>query len=247
MAARFARCITVSRADADALRAIAPCAQIEVIPSGVDTEYFAPDDTAEQPCSMVLTGSFDWRPKQHNLKVLLTEIFPRIRERMPEATLSIVGIGIPEALMQLGRSIDGVKMVGSVPDVRPYIRQASVVLQYMEAGGGIALKVLEAMAMRKPVLSNTLGCEGIEVKHGRDAFLADGAAAYADAAVLLLKDAATRRRLADSGYDTVQRAYSWTYLARAFDNCYQNVLSEHSMSHRPRHDRLESASIGAAE
>lgn len=224
MAPRFARCITVSRADADALRAIAPSARVEVIPSGVDTEYFTPDDRPELPCSMVLTGSFDWRPKQHNLKVVLTEIFPLIRERMPQATLSIVGIGIPEALMQLGRSIVGVNMVGAVSDVRPYIRQASVVLQYMEAGGGIALKVLEAMAMRKPVLSNPLGCEGVEVEHGRDVFLADGAAAYADAAVLLLQDSRSREKIAAGGYATIQNAYSWHHLASCFEQCYRGVL-----------------------
>jgi glycosyltransferase involved in cell wall biosynthesis len=226
MACRFVRCITVSRADADALRAISPHAHIEVIPSGVDTEYFAPDRSPERPYSMVLTGSFDWHPKQHNLGVVLIEIFPRIRERLPQATLSVVGTGIPEHLMQLGKGIAGVEMIGPVPDVRLHIRQASLVLQYMETGGGIALKVLEAMAMRKPVLSNTLGCEGVQVEHGRDAFLADGASAYADAAIALLQDSATREKIATGGYTTVQNAYSWHHLARAFEQCYCAVLAE---------------------
>jgi len=227
VAPQFDRCIMVSEADANHLRQVAPTAKIETIPSGVDTEYFVPDPTTlEEPYSIVMTGSLGWQPKQHNLRVLLTEVYPRIRKRLPNATLTIVGKGAPDELKVLARDMPGVTMTGSVPDVRPYLNRASLAINYVETGGGIALKVLEAMAMRKPVLSTSLGCEGIKVRHGEDVFLADGVEAFAEAAVLLLQNSLIRRKIAESGFKLVYRAYAWERLAAHFHDCYATVLSE---------------------
>jgi glycosyltransferase involved in cell wall biosynthesis len=229
MAPRFARCLTVSRADARHLTEIAPTARLEVIPSGVDTEYFYPSpDVQEEPHRMVLTGSFEWKPKHHNLRVLLAEIVPRIRAKVPEAKLYVVGKGVPEELRRLAERTPGVTVTGTVPDVRPYVWRSSLVLNYLESGGGIALKVLEAMAMRRPVLSNSLGCEGIEVEHGREVFLADGAEEFAGAAAHLLEDAAVRRSLAEKGYQRVPELYSWAIIANRLQDCYETVVAEHS-------------------
>lgn len=227
MATRFTRCIVVSEADARHLREIAPTANVEVIPSGVDTEYFyARPEIEEEPDSIVMTGSFEWKPKQHNLRILLKEIFPRIRAGAPQAKLYIVGKGVPDYLKQLAERIRGVVVTGLVPDVRPYVWRASLVLNYLESGGGIALKVLEAMAMRKPVLSNSLGCEGIRVEHGRNVFIADGIERFADAAILLLKNGTLRRRLADSGYESIQGRYDWNSIAGQFEECYRSLLDQ---------------------
>ncbi len=214
IASRFARCITVSEADARHLRAISPQARIEVIPSGVDTEYFRPAENSwEEPFSLTLTGSFDWPPKQHSLWILLSEIFPRIKSRVPKAKLYVVGKGVPRKILDRAQQIPDVIVTGMVDDVRPYLSRTSVVLQYLESGGGIALKVLEAMAMRKPVLSNPLGCEGIDIEGGRDCFLADGIANFVDAAVELLTNEGMRLRLAERGYRRILELYS---LAQCF-------------------------------
>lgn len=233
MVARFARCITVSRADAQYLRAVAPAARIETIPSGVDTEYFLPGEIPESPFSMVMTGSFEWPPKQHNLRVLLEQIFPRICARLPHATLTVVGAGVPDELRRCGERMAGVHFTGEVPDVRDYVRGAALVLNYLESGGGIALKVLEALAMRKPVLSNALGVEGIEVEHGRDVFVADGVEGFAEAAVALLGNRALRERLANGGYNEVCRNYSWSCLASRFENLYSEVIAETGSRRQP--------------
>lgn len=226
IAASFARCVTVSEADANYLNAIAPTARVDTIPSGVDTEYFMPADVPEDPCSMVMTGSFDWLPKQHNLRVLLTQIFPAIRSKLPNAKLTLVGSGMPAELRKLGDNTPGVVITGAVADVRDYVRRSALVLNYVESGGGIALKVLEAMAMRKPVLSNRLGCEGIAVQHGRDVFLADGTPEFAETAALLLRDASTRNSIASGGYNLVHTSYSWNRLSGSFEDCYRAVLAE---------------------
>jgi glycosyltransferase involved in cell wall biosynthesis len=228
-AVRFDRCVVVSKADAAHLRRTSPAAHIEVIPSGVDTEYFCPGAESSEKTDemgMVYVGAFYWRPRQHNLRVILEEIMPRIRARVPNARLCVVGKGIPTHLERLASRTPGVSLTGAVPDVRPYIRGASLVLNYVESGGGIALKVLEALAMRKAVLSNQLGCEGIDAEHGLEVFLADGVDNFADAAALLLGDAGLRKRLAEAGRDLVLREYSWNVLAGQFDVLYRALKEE---------------------
>lgn len=234
VAPEFDRCIMVSEADAGHLRKIAPTAKIETIPSGVDTEYFFPDKSVpEEPCSIVMTGEFSWKPKQHNLRVLLTEVYPRIKARLPGATLTIVGKGAPEELRMLASRIHGVTITGPVSDVRPYLHKAALAINYVESGGGIALKVLEAMATRKPVLSNSLGCEGIKTKHGENVFLADGSESFAEAAALLLQNSSARDRIANGGYQLVRRSYAWEQLAGQFHDLYAAALAERRVLAHP--------------
>jgi glycosyltransferase involved in cell wall biosynthesis len=182
-----------------------------------------------------MTGFFAWQPKQHNLRVLLTDVYPRIKARLPGVTLTVVGKGAPDELVALARNIPGVTMTGSVADVRSYVRRAALTINYVESGGGIALKVLEAMAMRKAVLSNPLGCEGIKVQHGENVFLADGAESFAEAAVLLLQNNTIRQKIAEGGYRLVKQAYAWERLAGRFYDCYTSVLSENSVAIRSGH------------
>ena len=227
MCTRFDRCVVVSDADAAHLRAVAPQARIDVIASGVDTEYFCPvPDAPEEPLSMTLTGSFEWRPRQQSLLILLTEIFPRLRARVPEAKLYVIGKGVPEHLHRVAHDIPGVTIVGRVPDVRPYIARSALLIHYLESGGGIALKVLEAMAMRKPVLCNSLGCEGIPARHGTDIFVADGPENFASAAAYLLQNEAVRRAIAENAYRVALEKYSWKRVASQFNCCYGQVLEE---------------------
>jgi glycosyltransferase involved in cell wall biosynthesis len=233
LAARFDRCIVVSDADAAHLRGISPGARVEVIPSGVDTEYFYPfPETEVEPFSITLTGSFEWKPKQESLHVLLKQVFPRIKARLPEARLYVVGKGIPTWLQRIAMETHGVTATGAVPDVRPYITRSALLINYLESGGGIALKVLEAMAMRKPVLCNSLGCEGIPMRHGIDFFLADGPDEFAAAASCLLTDPALRSALAEEGYRRVLEGYSWNVIAGRLEDCYKNIVDEHRGSNR---------------
>jgi polysaccharide biosynthesis protein PslH len=234
VAQRFDRCVVVSHADAEHLRSVSPSARIEVIPSGVDTEYFFPlPDIAEDPLLITLTGSFEWRPKQQSLFKLLKDVFPLVKKRIPGVKLQVVGKGMPEDLKLMAEGISGVKITGAVPDVRPYIAQSSLLINYLESGGGIALKVLEAMAMRKAVLCNALGCEGIPVTPGRDVLVADGPEDFAEAAAQLIKNESARRAVAYNGYRRVQEEYSWRVLAGAFERCYRDVIWNHKQRLAP--------------
>lgn len=227
LASQFDRCIVVSDADAAHLRGISPRARVEVIPSGVDTEYFYPfPDVEEEPFSITLTGSFAWKPKQQSLHTLLTQVFPRIKAKLSDARLYVVGKGIPEQLQKIAQATPGVTIEVGVPDVRPYIARSALLINYLESGGGIALKVLEALAMRKPVLCNSLGCEGIPMKHGRDIFVADGPDEFASAASYLIANPALRSALAEEGYRRVLEGYSWSVIADRFQNCYERLVEE---------------------
>lgn len=240
-AAQFDRCVVVSHADAVHLREASPKARIEVIASGVDTEYFYPLSDEEEPWTMTVTGSFGWRPKQQSLLSLLTEVFPRIKASVPEAILCVVGKGVPEYLRQVARGISGVTITGPVPDVRPYIARSALMLNYLECGGGIALKVLEAMAMRKPVLCNSLGCEGIPVTHGQDVFVADGPEEFATAAAWLLRDESARARIAEGGYRRVLEEYSWQVIAGRLGEVYGVLLAERGIPRSVASTKVTSA------
>jgi glycosyltransferase involved in cell wall biosynthesis len=226
-ASRFERCIVVSPADAEFLRAASPTARVEVVPFGVDMEYFYPlPDVPEEPCSVTITGDFGWGPKQQSLNALLTQVFPVLRAQYPPAKLYVVGKGVPSGLRNLAEGLRGVVVTGPVADVRPYIARSSLLINYVVAGGGIALKVLEAMAMRKPVLCNLLGCEGTPLVHGRDVFVADGPEDFASAAAYLLRDEGARRGLAEQGHQRVLETYSWNVVASRLQECYQSVVEE---------------------
>jgi len=226
-ASQFDRCVVVSPADADHLRAVSPGSRIEVVPFGVDTEYFCPTPHVPvEPLSITLTSSFAWQPRHTSVLILLTEIFPRVRAQVPNANLYIVGKGMPEHLERIGRQVPGVTIVGPVPDVRPYIARSALLINYLDCGGGIALKVLEAMAMRKPILCNSLACEGIPTTHGKDIFIADGPEAFASAAAYLLRNEAVGTRIAEAAYQMVLRKYSWNHLTSEISNCYAQILDE---------------------
>jgi glycosyltransferase involved in cell wall biosynthesis len=175
---------------------------------------------------MTLTGSFEWRPKQRSLFVLLTRVFPKLRARLPEAKLYVVGKGVPEDLRRVAQEIPGVTITGSVPDVRPYIARSALLINYLESGGGIALKVLEAMAMGRPVLCNSLGCEGIPMEHGREVFVADGPEDFAAAAAYLLENPVARKGLAEQGHRRVIENYGWDSIVSRIQECYQSVVDE---------------------
>jgi glycosyltransferase involved in cell wall biosynthesis len=227
-AARFDRCIVVTPADAQHLRAIAPQASIEVIPSGVDTEVFYPlNGILEQRDTLTLVGSFSWRPKQLNLIRLVTSVFPRIRAAHPAARLRIVGRGLTaESAREVSR-VSGVLIEGEVADVRPFIASSTVMLNYVHSGGGIALKVLEAMAMGKAVLANRLGCEGINARDDVELSIAEDDDDFVRKAVMLLGAAETRRRIGQEALELVRRDYAWTNLARRFDACFEAVVASH--------------------
>lgn len=194
----------------------------EVIENGVDVDYFAPRDDEVVPSQLVFTGSMDWRPNQDACLYLVDEILPLLREAKHDVRVLLVGRKPPRHIRALGERA-GVTVTGSVDDVRPYISRSAVCLVPLRIGGGSRLKILEAMAMKKPVVSTSVGSEGLQVSDGENIVNADTPETFASAVVGLLEDPSRRERIAAAGYDLVHRKYRWEELGKKYDRYINTV------------------------
>jgi glycosyltransferase involved in cell wall biosynthesis len=177
-----------SRREELIVRRDAPGTPTAVVPNSVDLEYFSPGRDEPEDGQIVFTGLLTYRPNLDAALHLVDDILPRVRERHSGASLTIVGGGHGSDLDALRRP--GVTVTGWVTDVRPYLRRASVVVAPLRIGSGTRLKVVEGLAMAKPMVSTTVGCEGIDVHSGEHLLVADAPDDFADAVVLLLRDRA---------------------------------------------------------
>jgi glycosyltransferase involved in cell wall biosynthesis len=213
--ARFDGVLAVSGADRDTLERLYPeslRARPWVVPTGVDTEYFAPAAGAERPSHLVFTGSMDWLPNEDAMLFFYREVLPRIRAEVPDVSLSIVGRAPTRAVARLADD-PRIEVTGRVADVRPHVRDAAVYVVPLRIGGGTRLKIFEAMSMGKAVVSTTVGAEGLDVRDGEHVVLADGAEAFARRVVDLLKDVARRRRIEAAARALVLSQYDWARVA----------------------------------
>jgi glycosyltransferase involved in cell wall biosynthesis len=213
----------VSVADRERLAANAPGMRDCDVPTGVDTAYFTPNGTAEEPARLVFTGSMDWHPNDDAMRWFIDAVLPRIRAAVPGVSLAIVGRKPGRPLIEAARRA-AVEVTGTVDDVREHVARAAVFVVPLRIGGGTRLKIFEALSMGKPVVSTTIGAEGLPLEEGVHLVRADGPAAFADAVVALLRDPARRRALGQAGRRLVEERYGWPQVARRFEAHCARVL-----------------------
>ncbi len=210
---RFDLVLAVSDTDRDTLRREYGedlLARTHVVATGVDTSYFQPAPVGEvAPHHLVFTGSMDWIPNEDAMVYCCEQILPRIRAQVPDATLSIIGRAPTPAVRRLGDA-EGIEVTGAVDDVRPHVATGAVYVVPLRIGGGTRLKIFEAMAMGKAVVSTTVGAEGLPLTDGVDVVLADDPQAFAERTVALLRDAEMRARLGASARRLVVDRYDWS-------------------------------------
>jgi len=213
----------VTQAEADLFRGFCRGgAEVRVVANGVDTKYFAPavGAPAEGSPTLLFTGALDYRPNVDAVLFFVRNVMPLIRRQVPEACLVAVGHRPSRRLLQQAKGANGALVVaGSVPDVRPYFRQARVYVAPLRLGRGVQNKVLEAMAMRVPVVATGLALEGLDVLVGRHALVAEDAAQFAEAVVSLLRDHDRCRQLADAASALVAQLYTWRTNLQLLDAC----------------------------
>jgi sugar transferase (PEP-CTERM/EpsH1 system associated) len=224
--ARFDDVVAVSDADRETLLRLYPDAiksRIHVVPTGVDTEYFTPSLAHPKPHEIVFTGSMDWLPNEDAMRYFCEHVLPRVRAEEPRVRLSIVGRSPTPAVRQLADR--GIQVTGRVEDVRPYVQNAAVYVVPLRIGGGTRLKIFEAMAMGKAVVSTTVGAEGLPVVADEHLVLADGPEPFARAVLDLLRDAPRRDRLGWAARSLVVKQYDWAAVAGALDDAFGRVAA----------------------
>ena len=219
---RFDTVVAVSDGDADWFRREIGLDNVAVIPTGVDLDFFEYHEPGDEP-TVVFTGSMDWLANVDGIEFLMDDVWPEVARRVPGAKMCVIGRNPPPALVQRASRLPWT-FTGFVDDVRPHVRGAAAYVIPLRVGGGTRIKAFEAMAMGAPVVSTSIGVEGLPLEPQRHYLRADDAAAFADALVLLLGDAALRRRLAQAARDHVERNFSAQRAARAFGDICLDTL-----------------------
>lgn len=227
-AARAADAIlAVSEDDAAALRAIGARAKLGdpiVVPNGVNLDHYRPPGRKRDGQTALFIGKLDYRPNLDAVTWLLREIWPRVRAKNPRARLRIVGRGLSASLTRLG-SRDGVELVGAVPDDRPAFDEADLLLVPMRMGGGVRLKVVQAMAMGLPLVATPAGIAGVPAEEGRHYLGATTASEFAAAILRALANPALRDDLAANSVALARDAYDWRVILPTLDRVYAELAA----------------------
>jgi polysaccharide biosynthesis protein PslH len=209
--------LAVSDLDRDTIRRDAPGTAATVVPNGVALDEFLPAE--DRGSGAVYVGKMDYQPNVDAVRWFCERVLPAVRARRPGFTLTIVGSRPTDGVRALAR-MPGVTVTGEVPDTRPHLHRAAIVVVPVRAGGGTRLKVLEAFASGRAVVSTRLGCEGIAVADGEHLLLADDADAFAAAVLRLLDEPALRASLARSARELVEGRYGWDAIVERLDALY---------------------------
>ncbi len=217
-----------SVADQQRLLGEVPDAKTIVIPNAANTEFYKPRLTDPQPDgrTIVFFGLMSYQPNIDGAAHFIQEIWPRIAEANKQARCKIIGGSPPASLLALAGP--GIEFTGFVPDLRPHLAEAAAIVVPLRIGGGTRLKIVEAMAMGKAIVSTTLGAEGIEAVPDRDILIADEPAAFADAVTRLLNEPALATQIGHSARELSEARYAWSSAARTLEGFFRKVLQERS-------------------
>jgi len=220
---RARHCMLVSEQDARWLRRLVPGVAVSVLPNGVDADFFHPAGLPVNPHEIVFSGIMGFSPNIAAAQYFASQIFPRIRAALPACHWSIVG-GSPSPEIQ-ALAGPNVRVTGFVPDLRPYLEQAAVIVSPLVSGGGMKNKILEAWAMAKAVVATPLGCAGIDGHDGVNLLIARNASEFAAKTVHLLTHPEEALRLGCCAQQTVAANYSWDEKSAILDRIIRDALS----------------------
>src|SRR5215207_2860732 len=209
--------IAVSREDRELMQQEYAVENIFDVPTGVDTAFFRPTGRRQtQPHNLVFTGSMDWLPNEDAIRYFTEQIMPRIKQAVPDVTLTVVGRDPYPGLVELSKRDSSVVVTGRVEDVRPYMEEAAVYIVPLRIGGGTRLKIYEAMAMEKAFVSTSIGAEGLPVRDGEEILLADTPESFADAVIRLFQQEGLAGEIGNRAAATVREKFGWDTVAESF-------------------------------
>ena len=223
--------VAVSREDREMMQQEYNVKAVYDVPTGVDTSFFRPrEDRAHRPENLVFTGSMDWLPNEDAIRYFTDQILPRVKQAVPGVTLTVVGRNPYPGLVELSRRDPSVIVTGRVDDVRPFMDEAAVYVVPLRIGGGTRLKIYEAMAMEKAIVSTTIGAEGLPVADGQEIVLADTPETFAAAVVKLLRDENMAAEIGRRAAAKVRENFGWDTVANSFASICERTIG---MKQRP--------------
>jgi len=218
----FSALISTTDRDAAIFREILPGMPVHTIQNGVDASFFETLDVPLEEHSLVFTGLMSYFPNNTGMLYFLDKIFPIVAAAVPDTHVYIVGKNPTKEL--LARQSGSVTVTGFVNDVRPFIARSAIYIIPLLVGGGIRGKALEAMAMRKAIVTTTIGVEGINLRHNFSALFGDTPAAFAEAILKIFADSALRQSLETNARATVERENKWSAKGEALNTVLQNIV-----------------------
>jgi sugar transferase (PEP-CTERM/EpsH1 system associated) len=221
---RAAVAMPCSPVDEAVLRSLCPGLRTVVVPNVVDVEAYRPAPAAEGEI-VSFQGGLDWYPNRDAVRFFATQVLPLVRRARPAVRFVVAGRNPPARFRREMERLPGVELTGTVPDMRPVVARSSVCVVPLRIGSGTRIKILEAAAMARPVVSTTLGAEGLDFVHGRDILLADEPGEFARAVAALLSDAAQRRAIGEAARRRVQHGYSLDVLRQQLRRALAHVAA----------------------
>lgn len=226
-ATAFGAHITCSELDSIRLREIVPDVNAVTVPNGVDCEFFTAAGAEIRADSLAFVGTMNWYPNVDAMQFFLREVWPDLRRQVPAATMDIAGSNPPASLVQLAQSLSGVSVHGYLPDIRPMIDSAALLVCPIRDGGGTKLKILDALAMRKCVVAHPVACEGINVTPGRDVIFASTPQEFITEIRALLADPVRRAAIGAAGRALVETQYSFRAIGAQFNAVIEETAGRH--------------------
>lgn len=217
--------VAVSAVDAQRLREDFGLRRVEVVENGVDTSWFQPVSVPRDPTRLLFLGSLDWRPNLDGVAQFLQEVLPGLRERCPQVQLDVVGRNPPDWLRRLAASTPGLNLHADVPDVRPFLAQAGMLVVPLRIGGGSRLKILEALACGTPVLSTRIGAEGLELTPREHFEQVETIADLGSVIPRLLATPEQFQATGQAGLLRVRQRYDWDHLAEQLAGIWRECVA----------------------
>jgi glycosyltransferase involved in cell wall biosynthesis len=226
MCRAFDAVTAVSEEDSAALVEAGARDDITIIPIAIDTDAQAKIDRHPAGPHIVHIGTMYWPPNIEGLTWFLDKIYPLVKQQVPDVRCTLIGARPPTSLIDRTKADPSLTITGYVDDPMPYLADASMMVIPLNAGGGMRVKILNALAQGIPMVSTAVGCEGISVTNEEDILIADDRHAFAASTVRLLRDAALNEQITHAGRRTVEQLYDYRQACRLLDTVYGSLVEQ---------------------
>ena len=217
--------ITCSSIDKVRLMDIAPGSRIEVIPNGVDTDYFKQDTATQQDMSLIFVGRLNWYPNIEAVQFIAHKIWPALMESNPNIHIDIIGANPPDDVKKVGDKYSNFRVHGFVDDIRPYINKAAIYICPINDGGGTKLKILDAFSMGKAVIAHPIACEGINVQEGKNVLFAQTPDEYINLINKLIGNESLRSKLGMEARYLIEQEYAYRMIGERLSSLYIDCIN----------------------